>query len=100
MRTGALEGQLGMDAAMERVADTEWLGRARRAVASLCQVGMPFTSDDVVAIAGDPPGSGNVVGALMRAIAREGWIRDTGSTTHSRRPEAHRRKLSIWRSAS
>lgn len=94
MRTGVYEGQLGMDAALERVQGTQWLLRARRAVDTFCDLGISFTSDEVRDVAGPPP-SPNSIGALIHAIAEEGRIREIG-TTRSRRPEAHGRRLTKW----
>ena len=101
MRTGELETQLGMDAALEAVEHDAWLKRARFVMAAFCAAGMEFDAEDVrEQTLGDVPGSGNAVGALFKQCAREGWITPTGRYRKARRPEAHGRILPVWRSAS
>lgn len=92
-RTGQLELTLGTDAALERAA--EWAGKARRCIERVWP-GQQFTAEHVRDSVGDPPGSGNSMGPVFRAAARDGLITCTGFTT-STRPDAHGRALRTWR---
>lgn len=93
-RTGAWETQLAFDAALERTGP-EWTAEARHVVAAFCAVPQNFTAEDLRDVVGDPPGSPNALGALLHAIAEEGWITEVG-TTRSRRPSSHGRRLVRW----
>lgn len=93
MRTGQLETQLSMDAALERAED--WADRANGCIRFL-EPGMVFTADDLRHYAGDPPAHGDAMGAVFRSAARAGLITCTGTTT-SKRPDAHGRLLREWR---
>ena len=94
MRTGEYEGQLGMDAALERAGEA-WEKKARHWVKIFARLGIGFTSDDIREVC-PPPATPNAWGALFKACADEGWITDIG-TTRSTRPDAHGRKVTRWR---
>jgi len=98
VRTGALEGQIGMDDALARVAHTRWQANVRRAVLQLCRADITFTAETVREMAGDPPGAPNAMGAALHALAVEGLIREVGST-RSQRKEARGRRVIVWRAA-
>jgi hypothetical protein len=96
-RTGIYEGQLGMDDALRRTGPA-WAELARHAVADLCSTGATFTAEDVRRLAGDPEAP-NAMGALLHAIADEGWISMVG-TVKSTRPNAHGRRVIVWRASA
>lgn len=54
------------------------------------EVGMGYAGADI----------GKVIGARMNAAGRRGDIITTGMTTKSSRPDAHSRRLLVWRRAS
>lgn len=93
MRTGALETQLSMDAAMERAED--WAGRARGIIEDWFP-GHRFVADDIRHTIGDPPAHGDALGAVLRNAKKAGLIRYTGEQVISSRPEAHGRYLRVW----
>lgn len=98
-RTGALEGQLGMDAALERDATGEWTAKARRWITARAAFGLlpaAFTSDDIRRACGNPPGSGNILGALLSQEVRAGRIEVVGRRK-STRPDRHRARLNVYR---
>jgi hypothetical protein len=92
MRTGRLETQLSMDAALERAED--WAGKAEAAIRWM-EKGWRFSADDVRALVGHPPGHGDAFGGVFRNARRAGLIRAIGYTTSSR-PKAHGRVLREW----
>lgn len=94
-RTGLLEGQLGMDAALARVEDSGWARRALDAIDAFTRADVSFTAEDVRARAGDPA-SPNAMGALMRLAVAYGLIEVAG-TRRSTRPDARGRQLPVWR---
>lgn len=98
MRTGALETQLGMDAALARVEADEWAQRARMEIKTCIAYRIPFDAEDIRQIVGDPPGSGNALGALFKEFADAGLIEIVG-TRKATRPDAHGRRLMVWKGA-
>jgi hypothetical protein len=62
-----------------------------------------FTADHVRTLVelevGDHPRLSAVIGARMNAAGRRREIASTGMTTKSTRPEAHSRRLLVWRRA-
>lgn len=62
-----------------------------------------FTSDHVRQLVelevGDHPRLSAVIGGRMNSAGRRGEITSTGMTTKSSRPEAHARRLLVWRRA-
>ena len=95
-QTGLLAGQLGLQAALERVEHTEWLQRARSVMLRFVYEDVPFSADDLRRVAGDPPGSANALGALFREYAEAGRIVVAG-VTHSTRPGARGRRITLWK---
>lgn len=92
MRTGHLEGQLGMDSALERAAD--WAADARRFI-NRHEPGDTFTADSLRYWVGDPPGHGDALGAVIRGAAKSKRIRPIGYVT-STRPDRHGATIRIW----
>lgn len=91
-RTGALEAQLSMDAAMEGA--EEWTARALTAIGNALR-GWTITADYLRRGIGDPPNP-NVIGAVFRTAKRQGLIRYTGEQVLSTRPETHGRYIRVW----
>jgi len=60
-----------------------------------------FTSDHVRQLVelevGDHPRLSAIIGGRMNSAGRRGEITSTGMTTKSSRPEAHARRLLVWR---
>ena len=99
VRTGVLETQLAMDDLLQRAENEEWTRQARYVMSSFCRAGMEFTAETLrQRMEFDPPAA-NLVGAVFRAAASEGWIRLAGYRKATR-PDAHGRVLSVWESAS
>ena len=97
MRTGALEGQIAMDAALGRTTE-QWTEAARFAVERFGYRGVEFSAEDIREKAGDPPGSPNALGALLHALEAEGKIRVVGFRRSSR-PSSHGRRILVWMAA-
>lgn len=57
-----------------------------------------LTSDDVYAFFTPPKGKENMMGALMRRAAEEGWIEQAGRLVYSNRKTGRSRKIEVWRS--
>ena len=109
-RTGALETQLSLDQAMERDDSGEWTERARWWIEAVSRpfvegddsydvVYAEFTSDDLRAGCGDPPGTGNILGALLSQEVRAGRLEVVGRRK-SMRPGRHRARLNVYRGRS
>lgn len=94
----AMEGEQrkadGMAAVLDH-ADSLWTDRAWAYILFLGKTGQEFTSETVRAVVGDPPGSGNVFGALFSKAARGGSIRSVG-WTKATRPGLHATDLRVW----
>ena len=99
MRTGALETQLGLDSLLDRDDAEEWTRKARFVIASFCAAGVPFTAEDMRQRMQSEPPAPNLVGAVFKSAASEGWIRQIGYRK-ARRPDAHGRVLAVWSAAS
>lgn len=91
-----LETQLAFDSVLDRAGE-EWVKAARDAVLVFCRADIKFSADDIRKRIGDPPVP-NALGALLNDCAKARLIRDVG-TTRSTRPEAHGRKVTVWRAA-
>ena len=96
-----VSGEQLKDEAIDRVgeaADPEWMDAAHSAAMQLVNTRHEFTTDDVWALI--PPGMSTpeprAMGAVMRALARSGFVRNSQRTARSTRPECHRRPLTIW----
>lgn len=92
MRTGALETQLSLDAALERAED--WSERAKTWLQRL-NPGSRLTAETLRLHVGPPPAHGDACGAVIRGASRSGVIRAVGFTS-STRPDAHGRLLRVW----
>lgn len=99
MRTGALETQFSLDQAMERDATGEWTARARDLMERMARNGFEFTSDMLRGMLGDPPGTGNILGALLSQEVRAGRLEVVGRRK-STRPGRHRARLNVYRGRS
>ena len=95
MRTGSLETQMSMDAALERVASSEWNGQARAWFADAIHFGWEMNADSLRDWCGDPP-SDNAMGALFREFEKAGKIEMVGERRSSR-PQARGRWVRVWR---
>lgn len=95
-RTGQIEMTFGMDRAEERAA--AWSGWARDYIWA-AWAGATLTADDIRDAIGDPPGSGNAMGAVLHLAAKADLIRAVGWQT-STRPERHRAVLRVWERCS
>lgn len=84
-------------------ADSWWRSRVQQAIAVLCRVGEPFTSDDVFEQFGiEQPESRaekNHVGSAIAHAAKAGRIAEVGRIKSSR-PEANGRKITLWMAAA
>ena len=80
---------------------TAWLQTALR---DLCRVKQEITSDDLQTAAWQAPAAiraalaahPNVVGAVIRGAAAQGWLRDSGSTRKTQRDAGQARRLVLW----
>lgn len=86
----------GQSLALEAAED--WAANARTYVRAL-EPGTQLTSETITAAIGLPnpsdPNSNNAVGAVMAALARQGWLRRVGYVP-SARPLSHGRVLALW----
>lgn len=103
-RAQAAAGEVGKLLGMARAdeaADPEWRARVDQAIGALATArdehGEPlrFTAEDVRAIAGDPPGHPNAMGARFNAAARRGQIRKVAYRLATR-PSLHCHPISVW----
>jgi hypothetical protein len=88
------------DAAVARAAlgAGEWIERARDAVQLVALARFDFTSDEVWdALGEDRPEEPRALGAVMKAMARDGLIRATGEYRKSARVDCHARPVAVWR---
>ena len=88
------------DAAVARAAlgAGEWIERARDAVQLVALARFDFTSDEVWdALGEDRPDEPRALGAVMKAMARDGLIRATGEYRKSARVDCHARPVAVWR---
>jgi len=105
MRTSALETQLSLDQAMERDASGEWTDAVRfklrqwQLLTQSDREPFEFTSDDLRWACGDPPGTGNILGALLSQEVRAGRLEVVGRRK-STRPGRHRARLNVYRGRS
>jgi len=98
---GLILKEEGIALALSRHALFEWKREFRRVVRMLAKKGSPFTSEDVLEYTGLPNGdittnANNAVGAMMNAMAKEGWIRKTNERSKATRPTSHGRELAVW----
>jgi len=75
-----------------------WVERAREAVRSVAMSRFDFTTDHVWDVLGeDRPPEPRALGSVLKQLAREGRIRQTGEYRKSDRVENHRRPVAVWR---
>ena len=65
----------------------EWVQRARDVVTLVALARFDFTTDEVW----------DALGAVMKAMARDGVIRATGEYRKSARVDCHARPVAVWR---
>ena len=76
----------------------DWIQRARESVALIALARFDFTTDDVWnALGEDRPDEPRALGAVMKAMARDGVIRATGEYRKSTRVDCHARPVAVWR---
>lgn len=97
--TGAQRRDVGM-ATVDGNADDRWRFEMDCAIRHLARKGRPFTADDVPDWLRDTAHHPSAISARFLAAVRSGLIVDTGRTVRSRRPEAHARRLVVYRGAS
>jgi hypothetical protein len=78
---------------VEEAADDAWKKHAVGIITGF-PAGTEFTSDDVWAHVGDPPGDPRAMGAVMRTVRLSGLAEITDRMKVSNRPINHRRKSS------
>jgi hypothetical protein len=77
----------------------DWSARALAQLHDLASIFPHVTADDLRArMNGDEPEHPNAYGAVFRRAAARGWLEPTDATCRSRRPDAHARRLQVWRS--
>lgn len=103
-----LPGQLTIGEALRDVGTAqvaghhpEWMARALEQLRDLAQTFPHLTADDLrsrMAHLQDEPGHHNAYGSVFLNAARAGWLEATDATCRSERPDAHARRLQVWRS--
>jgi hypothetical protein len=79
-------------------APEDWVMRARQATQHVAGSRFDFTTDHVWDVLGDDkPHEPRALGAVLKNLAREGIIRQTGEYRKSDRVENHRRPVAVWR---
>lgn len=96
-------GELLRDQGVARVAASNdaWMGRALDQLSDLAATFPYLTADDLhtrMTFLGDEPTHPNAYGAVFRSAVRLGYIEATDATCRSQRPDAHARRLIVWRS--
>lgn len=101
---GLQEGRQRRDEGMEAAGSTvpavlasAWRDEAAKALETLAGRTDPFSADDLVAIAGEPPRP-NMLGPVFAQAARRNLIRAVGYTQGTR-PSAHARVQRTWAGA-
>lgn len=82
-------------------ANGEWMDQAAAAIKWLAANHHLFSADDlrrVMDVRGQEPSHHNAYGAAFRVAALAGVIEPTDATHKSTRPDAHARRLVVWRS--
>jgi hypothetical protein len=95
------DAEQARDEAISRVeahAPEGWVQRARDTVTLIAMARFDFTSDHVWdALGEDRPPEPRALGAVMKAMARDGLIRATGEYRKSTRVDCHARPVAVWR---
>lgn len=97
-RQAAHEAGVVAVAQVEANAEPEWLESAKRAVRIVALNHMMFSTDDVWDLLDSAPHEPRAMGAVMRIMAKQGFIVATGSYLTSRRVECHGRPVRLWMS--
>jgi len=85
-------------ARVEAHAPEGWLQRAHDKVQLVALARFDFTTDQVWdALGEDRPAEPRALGAVMKAMARDGKIRATGEYRKSSRVDCHARPVAVWR---
>jgi hypothetical protein len=79
--------------------DAAWAASVRNAIQNMAVIGMPFTSEDVLELAGPCPGEPRALGALMQAAGRAGQIKPTDKFVTAKRPSRHAGTVRVWEPA-
>ena len=83
-------------------ADPRWMQSAERAVTESAADGT-FTTDDVWSVLErwnvPAPHEPRAMGAVMRSMAKKGFIQATGTYAKSKRLECHGRPVMVWTQA-
>lgn len=94
------DAQEAQDEALERAERGAggWIQRARDTVKLIALARFDFTTDEVWdALGEDRPDEPRALGAVMKAMARDGIIRATGEYRKSGRVDCHARPVAVWR---
>jgi hypothetical protein len=95
------DAEQARDEAIARVeahAPEGWVQRARDTVTLIAIARFDFTTDHVWdALGEDRPPEPRALGAVMKAMARDGHIRATGEYRKSTRVDCHARPVAVWR---
>ena len=95
------DAEQARDEAIARVeahAPEGWLQRAHDTVQLVALARFDFTTDQVWdALGEDRPQEPRALGAVMKAMARDGKIRATGEYRKSHRADCHARPVAVWR---
>lgn len=96
---GVQLAEQGMATAIANAGKT-WQEIATESVLTVARLNITFTADDVWAWLQShnlpqPPNKA-ALGAVFKALSREGRIRVTGEWRNSARPETHTRPLRVW----
>lgn len=81
-------------------ANPDWNREAEATVSILCKRGQDFTTDDVWQLmeqTGLTTREPRALGAIIRKLAKDRLIYQTGGYRKSLRKECHRRPLAVWR---
>lgn len=99
--TTLFDAEDARDEAIARVeanAPESWLQRAKDTVTMVSLARFDFTTDDVWEVMGeDRPSEPRALGAVMKAMAKDGVIRATGEYRKSVRVGCHARPVAVWR---
>jgi hypothetical protein len=94
----AMEARDEAIARVEAHAPEGWVQRARETVTLVARSRFDFTTDQVWdALGDDRPHEPRALGAVMKAMARDGAIRATGEYRKSSRVDCHARPVAVWR---
>lgn len=93
---GAALREAGID--QVEMANLEWVDVALYQARQVAKETRFFTSDAIWSRVGRHPNEPRAMGAVMRALRREGIAEPTATVLPSLRPQCHRRPVRIWRS--